>query len=528
MLNINGNKYKVSKEADNNNLSTVSRTASSELRRILEQSPIGIAIVSNQTNKRIFVNQRLLDMFGATSYEAFLNQDISETWVDKTQLHGFRDMILSGTDIVDYEAQRFRQDGSIWWVLLSARMAEFEGVKARSIWHLDITDRKKTEDETRNLNLELEKRVEKRTQKLRKSEALFRAVVNHSPTIIHLKDIEGRYTLINKHAEIFLNTTEKNGLGKTSKELFSEDESEIYQGHDQEVLETLKPVERETLIKLNGQDYIFLTTKFPIFEDGNISGIGTIATDITEHVHIKEHLQEALINAEQANHSKSQFLATMSHELRTPLNAILGFSDVIRGQYFGPLGELRYKEYASDIYDSGEHLLSLISDILDISAVEAGKRDLLKVDVDLRLLIEECTKLILHSATQSDVTMLVDVADNLPSFHADERAIKQIILNIVSNAVKFSSANSEVSLSVQVNKQNIIIKVRDAGAGIESKFLPVITDPFVRGHSGAHLAQEGTGLGLAIVKHLVSAHDGQLSIDSEVSKGTTVTVSLPY
>jgi len=386
---------------------------------------------------------------------------------------------------------------------------------------------RKAENESRQLNQELKVLVEERSSKLRKSEALFKAVVNHSPAIIIIKDLEGRFTLFNKHAEKLFAVHEEDCLGKTSYDLFPKQTADHARDHDLAVINTKKPVETEERFFFKNSFHTFLTTRFAIFENDIIIGVGSVGTDITKRVHTEAELHHALEIAETANNSKSRFLATMSHEFRTPLNAIIGFSEMMNGQYFGPLGKTIYRDYAGHIHSSGEHLLSLINDILDISAIEAEKRPLIKEPVDLVSLVEDCVNVVALSAKKADILLVTNTPNEPIICCADARAVKQILINLMANAIKFSEGASTVTLSVDKIDDKANIRVADQGIGIDAHFLPTITEPFARTHPDVHLAQEGTGLGLAIVKLLVDAHDGQLTIDSERHKGTTVTVSLP-
>jgi len=254
---------------------------------------------------------------------------------------------------------------------------------------------------------------------------------------------------------------------------------------------------------------------------------GAIIQDITERKHAEASLRTALVEAERANNAKSEFLATMSHEFRTPLNAILGFSEMMRAQYFGPLGSKNYNEYANDIYDSGEHMLELVNDVLDIAAIEAGKRSIVKEVITIDELLKSCIRNVEEAAEQKIINLSVDVAEDLPLLYADRRSTIQVIHNLLSNAIKFTPRDGKVSVSASAADHEIVIKVMDSGIGISADHLPEITEPFIQADADPHYTQEGTGLGLSIVKSLVEAHDGTLNIESEIDKGTTVTVSLP-
>ncbi len=246
-----------------------------------------------------------------------------------------------------------------------------------------------------------------------------------------------------------------------------------------------------------------------------------------ERCRSEEALNVALMEAEQANRAKSEFMATMSHELRTPLNAILGFSDILSHQYFGPPGEGKYREYAEDIHASGEHLLELVNDLLDLSTIEAGKQSLVKEKLSTDEIVRECVKIITEKARSIGIELVTKVSENLPPLYADRRAMKQILLNLLSNAVKFTPEGGRITVSAKASKRNTTFKIADTGIGIPAEKLPELTNPFTRGEQDPHKAFEGWGLGLSLTKSLVDLHDGELDFKSEVGKGTTVTVTLP-
>ncbi len=255
-------------------------------------------------------------------------------------------------------------------------------------------------------------------------------------------------------------------------------------------------------------------------------GIVRIATDISEARHREEELRTARDHAEMASRSKTEFLANMSHELRTPLNAIIGFSEVLKEEMFGAIGNERYVTYAHDIHDSGMLLLDIINDILDVSKAEAGKLELHEEPVDIRNTVMSSLRLIRARAAEGDLRLKLDIPRGLPPLMVDQRMLKQILINLLSNAVKFTPAGGEVTISVECRKGEVAFSVADTGIGIDEKDLGRALEPFAQVDSAFSRQHQGTGLGLPLVKSLVELHGGRLSIESRLGQGTRVTVHL--
>jgi two-component system, cell cycle sensor histidine kinase PleC len=237
---------------------------------------------------------------------------------------------------------------------------------------------------------------------------------------------------------------------------------------------------------------------------------------------------EARRRAESANISKSRFLAQMSHELRTPLNAILGFSEVMKSEVFGPHAVPTYKEYASDIHNSGVHLLNLINEILDLSRIEAGRYELNEEPVDLAHVVGDCHHLLQLRARNRGIAIHEMFEPELPRLWADERACRQICLNLLSNAIKFTPQGGEVWLKVGWTAAGgQYMSVKDNGPGIPEDEIPIVLASFGQGTNAIKSAEQGTGLGLPIAKNLVDLHGGTFTLKSKVRFGTEVIITFP-
>jgi PAS domain S-box-containing protein len=261
-------------------------------------------------------------------------------------------------------------------------------------------------------------------------------------------------------------------------------------------------------------------------EDGE--KLCAVLRDITAWKRSEEELINARRAAEKASTAKSEFLAKISHEIRTPLNAIIGFSEMMMDERFGPIGSERYRQYLKDIHASGGHLISLLNDLLDLSKIEAGKLELTFVSVNLNDLVQQCVAIMQQQANRERVIIRTSLHANLPQIVADARAMRQIMLNLLSNSIKFTGAGGQVIISTaQTDDHEVVLRVRDTGSGMSEKELQIALEPFRQVPTVTHWDAGGTGLGLPITKALAEANQAYFRITSRVDEGTLAEVIFP-
>jgi signal transduction histidine kinase len=279
---------------------------------------------------------------------------------------------------------------------------------------------------------------------------------------------------------------------------------------------------------VNDTIHYFIGTMALVFVALCYSSIRSSWISFFEGVRLRMENRDLLRLAEAANRTKSEFLANMSHELRTPLNAVIGFSDVMLAQAFGPLGAARYREYAEDINRSGQHLLNIINDILDLSKIEAGHLELHEEICDAAAIVEACRHLLKQRAELGGVDLRLDIGAPPPALRADAVKLKQILVNLMTNAVKFTPAGGQVVVTAARAADGWFeFTVADTGIGIAPADIERVMQPFVQVENSMARRHGGTGLGLPLARRLAELHDGELRLISRLGAGTTVTVRLP-
>ena len=365
------------------------------------------------------------------------------------------------------------------------------------------------------------------------SEAHLEEVFKLAPESIMTFDSNLNIILFNRSAEKTFGYKKEEVLGKHLNQLIP---SDLRDRHDEHMDAFNKS--GDTSIQMDDRQEISGTRKngekFPA--DVSVSKIEingelvfiAMLRDITKRKQTETALNKALFEANRANKAKSSFLAVMSHELRTPLNAIMGFSEMMKSQIFGSLGSEKYVEYVQDIHTSSQHLLDLVNSILDLSAIDAKKHKLEREHLNLLEIITHCQSIVDGMYSEKNITNVFDIPKDIAKIYADPKGMKQILLNLLSNSIKFTPEGGQIKISAHTNKAGHVIKITDTGIGIPKEALENITNPFTKLENNPYKANEGTGLGLSIVKSLVELHGGALSIKSPQGKGTIVTITFPF
>ncbi|HET7335575.1 MAG TPA: PAS domain-containing sensor histidine kinase [Rhizomicrobium sp.] len=360
-------------------------------------------------------------------------------------------------------------------------------------------------------------------------EQMYRVMATQASDIIMLHEPDGRI--------IFASDALERVLKRKPSEIENEKFLSLAHPDDKDIVTKLtampKPGETITAtyrtLHADGHYVWVESTSRAIYDPqtGECQNIIGVTRDITERKTQELAMKAAQDRAEEANRAKSSFLANMSHELRTPLNAIIGFADIMRAEMFGALGNIRYREYAHLVYDSGQLLLDLITDVLDMAKIEAGKLELNFEPIDLSETMKDAARMLQSRTEQAGVTLTANLPVAPISLVADRRALKQILLNLLSNAAKFTLRGGEITLNAQTIDGKVMLSVCDTGIGISQEDLPRLGRPFEQAISRPELSKGGTGLGLSLVRALTEKHGGHMRIESEEGVGTRVYVTLP-
>ena len=360
--------------------------------------------------------------------------------------------------------------------------------------------------------------------------AMYRFLADNAMDLITRHSADGRIRFASPAAQGMLKRAPDTLIGLAPAALVHPDDLRTMQSALVEASYFARAATAEVRLKRGDGSYLWteMRCRPASSAKGEAADIVAVTRDISERKAQELALIDARDQAEEANRAKSRFLANMSHELRTPLNAILGFSEVMTHEMFGPVGSPRYLEYARLIHESGGHLLELINGILDMSKIEAGKFELTEEVFDLGDVVMQAVRFVKLQADRKGVSLRMRVSPDTASIFADKRAVKQVLVNLLTNGVKFTPRGGEVRVVTARAQEGIVLAISDTGVGIGPEDLKRLGRPFEQ-VEGEHVrSQEGTGLGLALVKALAALHGGEVTIGSTLGEGTTVAVVLPF
>jgi len=485
--------------------------------RDLIEGSVQRIIITTKNRKVLLVNDAYAKLFGYESVEDIMALGTSLSLIapyERKKLNAKRRYRASGKEVnpqVEYDG--VKKTGEIFRVQAVTQNLEWEGQQAFISTAMDITERERVQEE------------------LRESEGKYRNLIEGS--------IQGMLIAGESGEILFCNQFLASMLGyRNVDELMAQKNSMVLLAPYEELrIRTVRsarvadgdvaPENEVDFVKKDGSIIRVQTLSRKIMW-GKTAAIQTVFIDITERKRTERELIEAKEQAELANRSKSEFLANMSHELRTPLNAIIGFSEVIKGGLFGPINNPHYEDYLTDIHDSGIHLLLIINDILDVSKIEAGAMDIAAEELNVKDVITSSARMVADRARNAELKINIDISETVDGVYADEVRLKQVLLNLLSNAVKFTEPGGEIHISATLaDGHKVRISVADNGIGILPDNIEGVFLPFVQDTSSFFLAQEGTGLGLTLVKSLVELMGGKVELESEIKKGTTVSIWLP-
>ncbi len=360
--------------------------------------------------------------------------------------------------------------------------------------------------------------------------AMYRFLADHAMDLITRHSSDGRISFASPASYPLLGRLPAELEGQAMSALVHPDDlgtllaafmNALYSGRDGAV---------EVRLRHRDKHYLWVEIRCrpaPLDDMGSATDIVAVTRDISERKRQELALIQARDASDSASRAKTAFLANMSHELRTPLNAIIGFSEVMTREIFGPVGSARYQEYARLIHESGGHLLDLINGVLDMSKIEAGKFELYEELFDLHEVASSAIRFVSHAAERGGVAVKLKIAPEASQIFADKRAIKQMLVNLISNGVKFTPRGGSVTVTAAV-KDGVILAVSDTGTGIAKADLEKLGKPFEQVEGAQTRAKEGTGLGLALVKAFAGLHGGEMVMQSALGEGTIVVLRLPF
>ena len=373
-------------------------------------------------------------------------------------------------------------------------------------------------------------RHERIEKALRDSEIRFRELAELLPEIVFETDQRGKLIFLNQQGLTTSGYSEEDlRVGLQALDMIVPEDRQSVRDNIAAVMSGHDLGHNEyTGLRKDGSTYPVIVHSTPVWRDGAIVGLRGTVINITGRKKAENEILRAKQDAEVASRAKSEFLAAMSHELRTPLNAIIGFSDMIKTETLGPLDNPHYRGYVKDINESGQHLLALINDILDLAKIESGKDDLAEEAVDIEDNARSAVMLVRQRAMERSVALNLEIEDGMPALWADPRKLKQVFVNLLTNAIKFTDRGGQIVLAARRDVTGgLVFEVTDTGIGIAQEDIPKALSQFGQVKKDPEYALEGTGLGLPLTQAIVEQHGGTLDLHSQLGVGTTVTVRFP-
>ena len=488
------------------------RESNERYRNLSEGSLQGILV--HRDLKPLYANDAFCRIFGFTSIEDVLLLPSIEQLAhndDQERVRSRAHMRAAGEDISTLTQLRGRRiDGTEIWFETMGRTIQWDGDDAIQATIMDITERKRAEED------------------LRESELRYRTLTEGSLQGIGIVQ-DDRIAFVNNSFAELLGYVPKEMLGRAVNDFVLPEYRQLLTRRRNDRMDGGRPRPQYDFQALHrdGSGIWVQQLVQPINWRGR-AAVQVSIIDLTQRKAAETAMVQAKDEAEKANRAKTEFLAHFSHELRTPLNAILGFSEVMQSELFGPMGHEKYAEYAQDIHQSGGFLLSLITDIIDLSRIEAGQLELDEQVFDAGAIMKDCARQLRDRAGAKGVRIDLRLPGSVPRLTADERKVRQILLNLLSNAVKFTRPDTIVTFAVEIGADGaLLFRIADAGKGISETDLERAQEPFVRLEGALTSSEEGAGLGLAITKLLIESHGGSLTLSSKIDQGTTAVVSFP-
>lgn len=486
------------------------------LRQVIDTVPASIC-ATDKDGKVLFANTMAAKRVGSTPEEILgkvrgdaLGSDDTKrhTALDRRLLEGAEDFLTFEEDLTHPEG-----DTRTYLTVKSPLLGAEHEVTGVVTVAMDITDRKEVE------------RVAQRHR------SHLGVVIDNIPDWIYATDEDHRITLANLAVARAFHTTPDEMVGKRFAAFVSEqDRVEADRQANIEVLRTGKETRMAEVATSDvfGERQWFQTIKLPFVSSTGDIEVLSVTTEVSAHRRAEEVLRTAKEQAEAANRHKTEFLANLSHELRTPLNHIMGFAQVMADESYGPHEDPRYRDYANNIHESGKHLLAILNDILDVSRLETGVWQLVEREVDLNRVVQSVVRIVKERTERDGLSLTVTLEDQLPHVMADERMVRQMLLNLLSNAAKFTPDGGRIEIGSRAREDGCVeLVVSDTGVGIAEQDYETVLAPFGQVENPLSRKNSGTGLGLSLVRSMIELHGGKVEIESVVGEGAAMKLVFP-